>query len=51
MVIVLLSAMGFWDLKSSEIIQTRSQLQDLILPVMLFLMLIRCDIRVVIKTR
>ncbi|MBK2110562.1 DUF819 family protein [Francisella tularensis] len=48
-VIVLLSACGFWDTKSTEIIQTRSQLQDLILPVMLFLMLIRCDIRMVIK--
>ncbi|WP_274931296.1 DUF819 family protein, partial [Francisella tularensis] len=29
--------------------QTRSQLQDLILPIMIFLMLIRCDIRMVIK--
>ncbi|AJI45951.1 DUF819 family protein [Francisella tularensis subsp. novicida] len=48
-VIVLLSACGFWDTKSTEIIQTRSQLQDLILPIMLFLMLIRCDIRMVIK--
>lgn len=48
-VIVLLSACGFWDTKSPEIIQTRSQLQDLILPIMLFLMLIRCDIRMVIR--
>ncbi|AJI51914.1 hypothetical protein DA46_1378 [Francisella tularensis subsp. holarctica] len=48
-VIVLLSACGFWDTKSTDIIQTRSQLQDLILPIMLFLMLIRCDIRMVIK--
>ncbi|MDE4957673.1 DUF819 family protein, partial [Francisella tularensis subsp. holarctica] len=48
-VIVLLSACGFWDNKSTDIIQTRSQLQDLILPIMLFLILIRCDIRMVIK--
>lgn len=48
-VIVLLSACGFWDTKSTEIIQTRSQLQDLILPIMLFLMLILCDIRMVIR--
>ncbi|ANH77874.1 hypothetical protein FSC845_05090 [Francisella persica ATCC VR-331] len=32
-VIVLLSTCGFWDTKSTEIIQTRSQLQNLILPI------------------
>ncbi|MDE5014915.1 DUF819 family protein, partial [Francisella tularensis subsp. holarctica] len=48
-VIVLLSASGFWDTKSTDIIQTRSQLQDLILPILLFLMLIRCDIRMLLK--
>lgn len=47
--IVVLSMLGFWDIKATQIQQTRSQLQDLILPIMLFLMLIRCDIRMVIR--
>lgn len=47
--IVLLSIFGLWDVQSVEIKQTKSQLEDLVLPIMLFLMLIRCDIRMVIK--
>ncbi|AIT08860.1 membrane protein [Candidatus Francisella endociliophora] len=47
--IVVLSMLGFWDASSMQIKQTKSQLEDLILPIMLFLMLIRCDIRMVIK--
>ena len=38
--IVVLSMLGFLDIKATQIQQTRSQLQDLILPIMLFLMLI-----------
>lgn len=47
--IVLLSICGLWDNTSTDIQQTKSSLEDLILPVMLFLMLIRCDIRMVFK--
>ncbi|QIW10337.1 DUF819 family protein [Francisella sp. LA112445] len=47
--IVILSILGLWNTHSVEIKQTKSQLEGLILPVMLFLMLIRCDIRLVIK--
>jgi uncharacterized membrane protein len=47
--IVLLSICGLWDTTSTDIQQTKSSLEDLILPVMLFLMLIRCDIRMVFK--
>ena len=48
-VIVLLSIFGLWNTSSIEIKQTKSSLEGLILPVMLFLMLIRCDIRMVFK--
>jgi uncharacterized membrane protein len=48
-VIVLLSIFGLWDTSSIEIKQTKLSLEGLILPVMLFLMLIRCDIRMVFK--
>lgn len=47
--IVVLSICGLWDNASPDIQQTKSSLEDLILPVMLFLMLIRCDIRMVFK--
>ncbi|MGQ4002762.1 DUF819 family protein [Francisellaceae bacterium CB299] len=48
-VIVLLSIFGLWDTSSIEIKQTKTSLEGLILPIMLFLMLIRCDIRMVFK--
>ena len=44
-VIVLLSIFGLWHTSSIEIKQTKTSLEGLILPIMLFLMLIRCDIR------
>ena len=47
--IVILSILGLWNTHSIEIKQTKLQLEGLILPIMLFLMLIRCDIRLVIK--
>ncbi|BCD90806.1 hypothetical protein fh0823_09450 [Francisella halioticida] len=47
--IVVLSIVGLWNTHSIEIKQTKSQLEGLILPIMLFLMLVRCDIRLVIK--
>ena len=46
---VLLSIFGLWDTSAIEIKQTKSSLEGLILPIMLFLMLIRCDIRMVFK--
>ncbi|APC96290.1 DUF819 family protein [Francisella frigiditurris] len=48
-IIVILSICGLWDTTSTEIQQTKSSLQHTILPVMLFLMLINCDIRIVVK--
>ena len=48
-VIVLLASVGLWDQQAPAIEQTTAQVKSVILPAMIFLMLLGCDLRVVAK--